>query len=68
VERPADYGLIEWFDMSGMRPDEYLRQDAAFYTEIVACRNAIYEGEQAALDEQKAEQKIIQMMNRGVGS
>ena len=44
-----------------MRPDEYYRQEAATWQEMLSYRNAIEEGRQGAISEQKAYEAAQQM-------
>jgi hypothetical protein len=54
AERPDDYDLVMWFDFSPMRLDEYLRQDAMLFNEIVLCKNAAEDGRSRAASEKQA--------------
>jgi hypothetical protein len=47
-----------WFDLSPLRPDEYMRMDARLWTEAVVLRNAANEGLQDAHSEGKAVTKL----------
>lgn len=47
-----------WFDLSPMRPDEYMRQDAQRWNEAVILRNAINEGIADAQGDQHAKAQL----------
>lgn len=50
-----------WFDFSPMRPDEYLRQEAKFFTDILTLKNAALKGIERAKDEQRAASELLTM-------
>jgi hypothetical protein len=50
-----------WFDFSPMRIDDYYRQDAQRWTEMLTLRNAAYKGIERARDEKRANAELLQM-------
>ena len=50
-----------WFDFSPMRPDEYYRQDAQRWTEMLVLRNAAHKGIERAKDEKRATVELLTM-------
>lgn len=61
VPKPEDLDVIAWFDLSPMRPDEYMRTNAYQWHEAVVLRNAYEFGRQDARREKETNDKLMQM-------
>jgi hypothetical protein len=61
VPKPEEFELIMWYDLSPMRPDDYLRVNAYRWHEAVALRNAYNEGVQDAAREKQTHDKLLAM-------
>jgi hypothetical protein len=62
-ERPAipeDLDLVLWYDLSPMRPDEYMRQNAWRWQEAVTLRSAYLEGKEDATREKHTRDTLMQ--------
>jgi hypothetical protein len=63
-QKPADYDLVMWYDLSPLRPEEYLNTRADTWTEAVQLRNAALDGIASA----KAEAGAYAAVSRGAES
>jgi len=50
-----------WFDFSPMRPDDYFRQDAQRWNEMLTLRAAASKGIERARDEKRATAELATM-------
>ena len=61
VEKPDEWELVMWYDLSPMRPDEYAETNARRWVEATTLRTAGESGQRDAAKEAEGNQKLLDM-------